>query len=231
MECSICMENIHSFTNNCVTTECGHSFHTNCLMKNVARNGFGCPYCRTKMAEELDYSSSEESFRDDYNSSSDDDDGSYNIQGIDDEDEDNLLRGFRLFFNNVNGEVFDKSDEDLEDTYEEYIVNKQINNLDIIPDMKYITDKLTECNFEYQDCLKLICADIFNNEHEYDYNLSWNLNNNIINIVQNYQDEYLLAQKKIRQQKIKEGKILIKSFDILDDDISDDDDLISDDDL
>ena len=208
MECSICMENIHSFTNNCVTTECGHSFHTNCLMKNVAHNGFGCPYCRTKMAEELDDSSSEESFRDDYNSSSDDDDGSYNIEGVDDEDEDNLLRGFRLFFNNVNGELFDEDDEKEEDIYQDCIDCEQIKNLNIIPSMKYIADKLIECNIEYQDCLKLICADIFYDYDHNDDNLSWNFNQNIINIVQNYQDEYLLEQKKIKQQKIKEGKIL-----------------------
>ena len=51
IECPICMDSIEISTN-CVTTECGHCFHTNCLMKSIAHNGFGCPYCRTKMAEE-----------------------------------------------------------------------------------------------------------------------------------------------------------------------------------
>jgi hypothetical protein len=49
-ECSICMENIYSETN-LVITECKHSFHTSCLMKNVCFNGFACPYCRCKMAD------------------------------------------------------------------------------------------------------------------------------------------------------------------------------------
>lgn len=49
-ECPICFETI-SATNQTIT-ECGHVFHTNCLMKNVMHNGFGCPYCRTKMCEE-----------------------------------------------------------------------------------------------------------------------------------------------------------------------------------
>jgi hypothetical protein len=42
---------IIEFENNVVKTECGHCFHTSCLMKSIAHNGFGCPYCRTEMAE------------------------------------------------------------------------------------------------------------------------------------------------------------------------------------
>ena len=49
-ECPICMEEI-VLTKNCVTTECGHCFHTNCLMTSVAHNGFACPYCRAAMAQ------------------------------------------------------------------------------------------------------------------------------------------------------------------------------------
>jgi hypothetical protein len=52
-DCPICMEQIESFTKNCVTTECGHCFHTSCLMTSVAHNGFGCPYCRTAMAKKV----------------------------------------------------------------------------------------------------------------------------------------------------------------------------------
>ena len=51
-ECPICMEELQ-IGKNCVTTECGHRFHTNCLMTSVAHNGFGCPYCRSVMAEEV----------------------------------------------------------------------------------------------------------------------------------------------------------------------------------
>jgi hypothetical protein len=53
-DCPICMEKI-DLKKNYVKTECGHNFHTNCLMQNVLRNGvnrngFKCPYCRTDMA-------------------------------------------------------------------------------------------------------------------------------------------------------------------------------------
>lgn len=47
-ECPICMDPIQTNIN-CVITECGHTFHTSCLLKNVVHNGFGCPYCRAAM--------------------------------------------------------------------------------------------------------------------------------------------------------------------------------------
>lgn len=48
-DCPICYELIpHNI--NCSTTECGHSFHTTCLMKHTVYNGYDCPCCRTLMA-------------------------------------------------------------------------------------------------------------------------------------------------------------------------------------
>lgn len=49
--CSICIENI-KFDNNCIITECGHHFHTACLLKNIRVNNFCCPYCRAEMVEQ-----------------------------------------------------------------------------------------------------------------------------------------------------------------------------------
>lgn len=49
-DCPICLSPFDDDSLiNKVTTECGHTFHCSCLMKNVAHNGFGCPYCRTAM--------------------------------------------------------------------------------------------------------------------------------------------------------------------------------------
>jgi hypothetical protein len=59
IECPICMDVIESKANT-VITECGHSFHCSCLMKNAVHNGFGCPYCRTTMAEEPEFSEDDE---------------------------------------------------------------------------------------------------------------------------------------------------------------------------
>ena len=97
-ECPICMD-VLSGTKNIVTTECGHCFHTNCLMTSVAHNGFGCPYCRTEMA-----AAPEES---------DDDDSEW---GSYDEDDDELygdhsLRGARWLFQRANGEEVDDEED------------------------------------------------------------------------------------------------------------------------
>lgn len=53
MECSICLEEI--IENNLATTECGHTFHTNCLMNygaTVIANATStimCPICRNEL--------------------------------------------------------------------------------------------------------------------------------------------------------------------------------------
>ena len=49
-ECAICLECINPGKNCCVT-DCGHKFHTNCLLKNCEKNNFNCPMCRHVMVE------------------------------------------------------------------------------------------------------------------------------------------------------------------------------------
>jgi len=96
-ECPICMDDIIGLSNR-VTTECGHTFHCSCLMQNAAHNGFGCPYCRTTMAEIPDDSDSD---------SDDDSDGFYN------DEEDEFLTSFRMFHQQLNGqEVEEEVDSD-----------------------------------------------------------------------------------------------------------------------
>lgn len=47
-DCPICLDEINE-TKNKTITDCGHKFHTSCLMKNSSLNGFGCPYCREQL--------------------------------------------------------------------------------------------------------------------------------------------------------------------------------------
>ena len=58
-ECPICYDWIDR-GKNCVVTECGHTFHTGCLMKNVKINGFSCPSCRGLMVKECEEEVEEE---------------------------------------------------------------------------------------------------------------------------------------------------------------------------
>ena len=103
-ECPICME-IIDLCKNCSTTECGHKFHSNCLMRSIAFNGFGCPYCRFEMVEEIDDSDDEEDEREDGDGDGDeegeggeedDDEEDEDYEGEDDEGENQPLPSFEL---------------------------------------------------------------------------------------------------------------------------------------
>ena len=141
-ECPICME-IIDFKKNCVTTDCSHCFHTNCLMTSVAHNGFGCPYCRTAMAEEI-----KDDIDDKYEE--DDDDEEDEMFSDDEEDEmfsDDALRSFRFFMNRMNG-------EEIEDD----ITPQQ-------PSPIFITQKLIEKGVTMEELVKIM---LFHNEEYYE---------------------------------------------------------------
>jgi len=48
MVCSLCHNQIN-VERNYTITDCGHKFHTSCLMKNVQEIGIGCPSCSLNM--------------------------------------------------------------------------------------------------------------------------------------------------------------------------------------
>ena len=155
MDCSICMEIIDTNVNIC-TTECGHCFHSNCLIKNISHNGFGCPYCRKILAEkpikmvDLD--------NDDNNDNND------NINHIDDQEPDYVyndyeLRGFRWLFNRAYGEEieqygYEKPYEDvyLEEFYEE---KEKIKNL--LP-TSIIKENMMNNNITYDELIEYILS-------------------------------------------------------------------------
>ena len=140
MNCSICLEDIGQ--TNCVLTECSHSFHSNCLMKNIAFNGFGCPYCRKEMAtlpEETDEDEPDEP------------------DEQDEPDEDYVFRGLRLFTNRTNDEIQEREDV-INELYESG------ESLDGKPTIPYITEKLAEQGVTMEDFVKAMLTDI--NEYE-----------------------------------------------------------------
>ncbi len=146
-ECPICMEVI-SGTKNIVTTECGHCFHTNCLMTSVAHNGFGCPYCRTQMAAAPEVDSDDD----------DDDDSAWGSYDEDDDEElygDHALRGARWLFQRANGEEVD-DEEDIQDEGEE---NRE--NLDIIvkPSVEFLVRKLVSQGVTMENMVQALLVD------------------------------------------------------------------------
>ena len=145
-ECPICMDAI-SGTKNIVTTECGHCFHTNCLMTSVAHNGFGCPYCRTQMAAVPE--------KDDEDSD-DDDDSAWS--SYDDEEElygDHALRGARWLFQRANGEEVDE-EEDLPDEVEE---NREDDDITVKPLVEFLTRKLVSQGITMENMVQALLVD------------------------------------------------------------------------
>lgn len=154
-ECPICMEEI-VLTKNCVTTECGHCFHTNCLMTSVAHNGFACPYCRAAMAQVVNDD-------DDEYAEDDDDDSLYDF-----EDNEDALRGFRFFFNNINSEEPEEADvaaEDVMNAYQQELVEQQR----AIPSIAIVTQKLVEQGVTIEQLVKSLLLD--HEEYESDDSL------------------------------------------------------------
>ena len=141
-ECPICMDPIEGAKNS-ITTECGHAFHATCLMTSVAHNGFGCPYCRTAMAEVP-----EEEDDDD-----DDSDGEYDDDNIDDD----ALRGFRFFMNNLTGEAHEEQDIAEEDVYVEYENNPEPEEPgEPVPTASFIAQKLIQQGVTMEDMVKIM---------------------------------------------------------------------------
>jgi hypothetical protein len=146
IECPICMDDI-DITKNCVTTECSHTFHCSCLLQNAAHNGFGCPYCRKELAEEL---IDEED--DDYDEDEDEDEDDEDFILDDEEDEEPFanrpLTSFRMFHQRLNDE---EVEEDLEEELEEDETEEE--NQDV-PNAAYIGRKLEERGINYDQLVK-----------------------------------------------------------------------------
>lgn len=134
IDCPICMDAIE-ISRNCVTTECGHCFHANCLMQSVAHNGFGCPYCRTAMAEVPAEEDSDDGYSDEEATVFDED----------------ALTSFRMFHQRLNGEEVEEEAEDWETDDEE---DEEVE--DEMPDAAYVAQKLAARGITFEDLVKNI---------------------------------------------------------------------------
>jgi hypothetical protein len=115
-------------------------------MQNAAHNGFGCPYCRTVLAEEP--------------VEDDDDDDDVSLFGYDYSPEvltDNELTSFRMFHQRLEGE--DLVEEDLEEEEEEEGEEEEEDleeEQQEDPDAQYMAQKLNEKGITYEDLVKCL---------------------------------------------------------------------------
>lgn len=150
-------------TKNCVTTDCGHKFHCSCLMQNAVHNGFGCPFCRTAMAEEPQEDEEE-------------DDDEDNWTDVTEEDElynDYALRGLRFMTNNLEAEPHDILDV-FEENEAQTVANQETQDEDILPTAAYIATKLAAQGVTMEQLVKALLVD--HSEYE-ETTTFWQLDN------------------------------------------------------
>jgi len=124
-------------------------------MTSVAHNGFGCPYCRTKMAEEV---ADEESDYDDEDE-----------EEIYEQYDDYALRGLRFFNNNINSEEHDQEDLDEEETENEEEEAAAAEGGEATPPpVSYVVQKLVEQGVTMEDLLKAVLCSVNNYESDYE---------------------------------------------------------------
>ena len=176
IDCPICMDVIE-VSRNCVTTECGHCFHASCLMQNIVHNGFGCPYCRTAMAEPPE----------------EDEETVWSDEEEEEEEEmfdENALRGFRFFWNNLNAEEHDENDDADEQQLEERAEQAEDEELSNVPSVDFVAQKLRQQGVSYETLVKML---LLQHEEYGEYEEAERLDNEIFGkiciIISNYTSE------------------------------------------
>ena len=156
-ECPICFDPIEQ-NKNCVTTDCGHTFHCSCLMKNAINNGFGCPMCRQQMAEDPEEPEEEDE-------EDDDDEESYESwnQVWSQLQEDNALTSFRMFQQRLENEEVEE--EPLEPHEDQDQVQVQAE----MPTPEYLAEKLAEKGITMIDMIKPLLLE--HQEYDQDFDI------------------------------------------------------------
>lgn len=159
-ECPICMEPMDE---NCdkTVTKCGHSFHSSCIFQNMAaHNGFGCPYCRTILAKEIEES----------------DDDSIYAYSMDEQEQDYVFTSFRMFHQQINNEDVEDEDEaededDDEDQTENERQNQEQYEANLESKTNHIVQHLNNQGITYKDLVRHILlenhCDLFDDRFDY----------------------------------------------------------------
>lgn len=197
MDCPICMEKISGKANTLVT-ECGHCFHTKCMMTHVAHNGFGCPYCRAVMAEEPEYDDDESEYSD-ISEEENERDAEY-ILDVNEENRANdagtaeyALRGMRLLFNRVEFDNECREEDDMEDQEPK-------------PTVEFIAQKLAEQGVTFEQLVKvtLLEHDEYAYTREFD-EISDDLFGKVRTLISNYVPEEAVASEPLLVEPVEMG--------------------------
>jgi hypothetical protein len=185
IECPICYDDI-DVLKNCVTTECGHKFHCNCLMKNSAQNGFSCPMCRSVMAEQPEDSDDEDEELSEY-------------EDFEDEAfDDNVLTSFRMFHQQLAGEEVEDEPEqepEPEDQEEEPEI--------VRPSAETIAERLVAQGYTMEDMVKcmLIDHEEYESEAEINERFADRMFGKFRQIISNYPREQAQAQAQAESER------------------------------
>jgi hypothetical protein len=133
----------------------------------------------------------------------DDDDDSF--WADEDEDEeifgDYALRGFRFFFNNLNGVPHNEDDVTEEDHAEESICdNEEQTNSNNVPSTEIVAQKLREQGVTFEQLVKMICAldhHGYDNHEEEAEEFEEKLHGMVERIVANYTPEPAVTQEPV----------------------------------
>ena len=191
LECCICMDSIVNKNTNCVTTECGHTFHTNCLMANVSHNGFGCPYCRQVMAEVTQDDDDSETLSD--------------YETIDSEPElynDYALTSMRLMFQREEEGEIQNDVEEEEEVVEEVV---EENIVIVRPSVSFIAEKLAQRGTTFEDLIQSYLSLVDFEEYDGDIQDDFMEKENAVfkkvkNIIREYKRQQTREQETREQQ-------------------------------
>lgn len=170
--CPICLDDIISSTN-VMTTECGHKFHTNCMLQNINKSGgFSCPCCRAEMIEV-----EEEEEEEDDESEWEDEEDLWHNERQEIINQNNILQSYRWFQQRVNGEELEDVDE--EQIYKENEEKRESEMEEVMLDenkdqIKLFVSELKKINHfdsSKEECYdELLMAFIYSNSMSYDRN-------------------------------------------------------------
>jgi hypothetical protein len=202
IECPICYDDI-DVLKNCVTTECGHKFHCNCLMKNSAQNGFSCPMCRSVMAEEPEDSDDEEL-------------SEYEDFEEDEAFDDNVLTSFRMFHQQLAGEEVEEEPEPEIQEQEDQEQEEPI----IKPSAETIAERLVAQGYTMEDMVKcmLIDHEEYESEAEINERFADRMFGKFRQIISNYPREQAQAQaeaERHQSSRLRQREEVEDSFAIL----------------